>query len=572
MMKTKQYRHIALILTLLLLGSVVNEAWAAKVTYHILRLDMTLLEPYYIQAGYIGGLTTTPKEGQTKSGKELYEDALKENIMEIQKVVYNDNNIVDFAPGYYRLHSMPGTPGISTIRYASGYLHKTELTGDDVHTDGPIPMHFYSKVGTSTTFGSSGLNKGYTKMNATQGDIPVPATEYDPSTIFYLNGGIDSTDPADGVNPRVFISTQGLYVKGNETDSDHGDAVMTDNTLRDATKFSLIGIGGAVFLITDKLDPPTRNYLHYGQDYMVGGDNKIYDLKYFHNSPTNEARWCIEPANNKGLQVAVNNGGDDYYYSTFCAPFDVKLPDNDGTKTYYAYVCDKWNNNNLHPTKVPAVTGSPSYAAGKFVPAGTPVIFRIKDESGSMKLTLPSNAPTTSISSDFSGKYLEQLLPLDTGDEWTHDVYTLGLPFSSDVSKDGDYNTTGDIVAPLPELATSGLGFYINATANKEHNASKARWDKNNRYVLHNKIYYREGSSGAGARRMNSARPEFVPVIFDDEEPDIEEQGQEVRNDNRIYDLLGRCVADEAEVRDGSWQQRLAPGIYILNGRKFSKK
>ena len=41
---------------------------------------------------------------------------------------------------------------------------------------------------------------------------------------------------------------------------------------------------------------------------------------------------------------------------------------------------------------------------------------------------------------------------------------------------------------------------------------------------------------------------------------------------NRIYDLLGRCVADEAEVRDGSWQQRLAPGIYILNGRKFSKK
>ncbi len=71
---------------------------------------------------------------------------------------------------------------------------------------------------------------------------------------------------------------------------------------------------------------------------------------------------------------------------------------------------------------------------------------------------------------------------------------------------------------------------------------------------------------------MNSARPEFVPVIFDEEEPDIEEQGQEVRNDNRIYDLLGRCVADEAEVRDGSWQQRLAPGIYILNGRKFSKK
>lgn len=569
MMKTKQYRHIALILTLLLLGSVVNEAWAAKVTYHILRLDMTLLEPYYIQAGYIGGLTTTPKEGQTKSGKELYEDALKENIMEIQKVVYNDNNIVDFAPGYYRLHSMPGTPGISTIRYASGYLHKTELTGDDVHTDGPIPMHFYSKVGTSTTFGSSGLNKGYTKMNATQGDIPVPATEYDPSTIFYLNGGIDSTDPADGVNPRVFISTQGLYVKGNETDSDHGDAVMTAST---GTEFSLIDIGGAVVLIANELAPGTRNYLHYGQDYTVGGDNKIYDLKYYHNSPTDEARWCIEPANNKGLQVAVNNGGDDYYYSTFCAPFDVLLPENDGTKTYYAYICDKWDNNNLHPTKVPAVTGPPSYAAGKFVPAGTPVIFRIKDESGSVKLSIEGDEPSDPLPSSsniFSGKYLEQLLAVDAA----HDVYTLGLPFTSDVHKDiEDYNTTGDITAELPEQATSGLGFYINATPNKEAEELQTLWLKNNRYVLHNKIYYREGSSGAGARRMNSARPEFVPVIFEDEEPDIEEQGQEVRNDNRIYDLLGRCVADEAEVRDGSWQQRLAPGIYILNGRKFSKK
>ena len=35
-----QIRHIALILTLLLLGGMVNEAWAAKVTYHVLTLPM----------------------------------------------------------------------------------------------------------------------------------------------------------------------------------------------------------------------------------------------------------------------------------------------------------------------------------------------------------------------------------------------------------------------------------------------------------------------------------------------------------------------------------------------------
>ena len=87
-------------------------------------------------------------------------------------------------------------------------------------------MHFYSKVGITGTFdgSTSPLESGFTESHATRGDIPVPATEDDPSTIFYLDGGKDPSDPADGVNPRVFISTQGLYVKGNATDPDHGDA------------------------------------------------------------------------------------------------------------------------------------------------------------------------------------------------------------------------------------------------------------------------------------------------------------------------------------------------------------
>ena len=543
-------------------------------------LDMSLLEPYYDRAGYVGGLTTTVKAGtsKTKSGKTLYEETLAEKpfkIIDLQAVVYDDDNIVDFAPGYYRLHSVPGTSGIDPIRYASGYLHETEKTA----VSGGIPMHFYSKAGVSGTFDgdinplASDATKGYTESPATRGDIPVPATEYDPSTIFYLKGGKDPSDLADNVNPRVFMSTQGLYVKGNATDLNNGDAVMTA-TEGDATKFSLIDIGGAVVLITDKLDPADRKYLHYGQS-----GNK-YDLKYYHNSPTNEARWCIEPANNKGLEVAMNNGGDDYYYSTFCAPFDVLLPENvveeeTTTKAYYAYICDKWDDNNLHPQKVPAV--GETYAAGKFVPAGTPVILRVKDESGSMKLTLPNNAPTTISDSTnplkkniFSGKYLEQLLAVDAA----HDVYTLGLPFTSTVTKDGDYSTTGDINAPLAEQATSGLGFYINATSNKENGDKKARWDKNNRYVLHNKIYYREGAA-SGASAPQRRGPEFVPVIFDDEEGQQEMNPNgtmEFVGDGCIYDLMGRKVATREQVEDGSWKQRVATGIYILNGKKFQKK
>ena len=533
-------------------------------------LDMSLLEPYYERAGYVGGLNATGKaayKAEIDKGEGNYK------ITDLQKIVYNDANIVDFSAGYYRLHSVPGTPGIDPVRYASGYLHEIEKTAGTSST--AIPMHFYSKAGVTGTFNgdTNPLESGFTETAATRGDIPVPATEDDPSTIFYLNGGINPSDPADGVNPRVIMSTQGLYVKGivpkikvNEEevdDPDHGNAVMTAAS-GEATKFSLIDIGGAVLLIANELAPATRNYLHYGQS-----GNK-YDLKYYHNSPTNEARWCVAPADS--LMVTTNNGGDDYYYSTFCAPFDVLLPDNVNAnpekeitaKDYYAYVCDKWDEKNLHPTKVPA---KDTYLAGKFVPAGTPVIFRIKDESGSMKLTLPNASPSgTPLSCVFSGKYLEQLLGNGS------DVYTLGLPFISDVHKDVDYNTTGDIVAPLPEQATSGLGFYINATANKEHNQSRSRWDKNNRYVLHNKIYYREPAASPAPQRRG---PEFVPVIFDDEEGAEElnpDGSREIVGDGCVYDLMGRKVATREQVEDGSWKQRVATGIYILNGKKFQKK
>jgi hypothetical protein len=518
-------------------------------------LDMTLVEPYYERAGYIGGLTTTPKTGREKSGKTLYEEA-GANIMQIQKVVYDDDNIVDYADGYYRLHSVPGTPGVSPVRYASGYLHKMEVDVDgNTDESDAIPMHFYSKKGVSTTFGSSGLNNGYTVTDATRGDIPVPATEYDPSTIFYLDGGIDSNDNDDKVNPRVTMSTQGLYVKGNRIDDDHGDAVMTA-TAGSATKFSLIDIGGAVLLITNKLDPGTRNYLHYGQS-----GNK-YDLKYYHNSPTNEARWCIEPADKQGLKVTTNNGGDDYYYTTFCAPFDVLLPKDDkGVLKYDAYTCDTWNDGGLNPTKVPAV--DETYAAGRFVPAGTPVIIRTTDNSGNIKLALPSNSPSSAESCIFTGKYLEQLL----GDG--SNVYTLGLPFISNVTENA---STGEIDAPVPEQAKSGVGFYINANPNKEHNASQSLWLRNNRYVLHNKIYYR--GSGSGARKATRGI-EFVPMIFDDEEngeePDIEHVANGRSYPLGVYDLLGRCVATEDEVKDGSWRQRVAPGVYIVHGKKVMR-
>ena len=514
-------------------------------------LDMTLLEPYYERAGYLGGLTA--------DGKTAYDDAA--NIIAKQKVVYNDANIIPYSPGYYRLHNQPGVSSISPVRYASGYLHKTELTGDDgVHTTGPIPMHFYSKKGVNTTFGTSGLNSGYTETNANRGDISVPATEYDPSTVFYISGN----DKLEG-NPRVTMSTQGLYVKGDAKTLNTGDAIMTD-TPGEATAFSLMDIGGAVFLIHDGSIPSDRIYLNFSQSYEVSGDNTIYDLKYFHNSPTDDAKWCIEPADKQGLMITSNNGGDDYYYTTFCAPFDVQLPNDDDPKTYNAFICETWQDEGLHTAKVDAV--GETYAAGKFVPAGTPVIIRTNDNSGNMKLKIPSNSPSSALSSCvFSGEYLEQLLAVDKD----HDVYTLGLPFVSEVKKDEeDYDTTGDIIASMPDKANSGVGFYINATPNKEHNALQSMWMRNNRYVLHNKIYYRESASPA---REMTRGVEFVPVIFDDDEGDPEQNGvtEQRVGDGCVYDLLGRKVATEQQAKDGTWRQYVAPGIYIVHGKKVKR-
>ena len=529
-------------------------------------LSMDLMAPYYERAGYVGGLTD--------AGKTAYETAVSSGkVMNIQKVVYDDANIIPFTKGYYRLHNQPDVSNIDPVRYASGYLHETEKTA----VSGGIPMHFYSRASVGTTFGGTeGLGSGFTETIATRGEIPVDSTEYDPSTIFYLNGDVTSNKTIS----EATMSTQGLYVQGRKIDDAHGDAVMieTDDPGSEATKFTFIDIGGAVFLITDVLNPETRSYLNFAQT------SKIYDLKFMHDSPTDDAKWCLKPVQKTAtagngempLNIKTNKGGDGYYYATFCAPFDVLLPDNVSAnpekeitaKDYYAYVCDKWDEKNLHPTKVPV---SSPYTIGKFVPAGTPVIIRTNDETGSVTLSLPNSEPSsTPLSCVFSGSYLEKKLDALSP---ARDVYTLGLPMTSNVSKDGDYGSSGGITAPLPEFATSGVGFYINATPNKESDPLKALWKRNNLYVLHNKIYYREPASSSSPAPQQKA-PEFVPVIFGDEEQqEMNPNGtMEVVGDGCVYDLMGRKVATREQVEDGSWKQRVATGIYILNGKKFQKK
>lgn len=92
--------------------------------------------------------------------------------------------------------------------------------------------------------------------------------------------------------------------------------------------------------------------------------------------------------------------------------------------------------------------------------------------------------------------------------------------------------------------------------------------------MLHNKIYYRTGGSGASARQNDMTGIEFVPVLFDGEElPDPNFQEQVTRTyPTGVFDLQGRKVATEEEVQDGTWRQQLSPGIYIVNGKKVAVK
>ena len=519
-------------------------------------LSADVMRPYYEGAGNVGGLN--------EAGKAAYEAADAESdpftrLVRLQDVVYNHdkgdgvegNYIVHYKPGYYRLHNQPGSEGLSTPRYASGYLHLTETDRDndassDADGDGnnidAIPMHFYSRKGVSTTFeGDGGLGTGFTETNATRGPIPVPATEYDPSSIFYFSGEA-------GASPSSTMQTQGLYVNGNKMQESSSGA----------TSFNIIDIGGGVVALYNG-----DNYLSYKQT-----DN-IYDLKYG-DYADESARWCMEPADNQGLMVTTNSGGDGYYYTTFCAPFDVAISDDDAA----AYICTEWNTQVIHPKKVLA---SSPYAEGKFVPAETPVIIRTEDIAGKIKLSLPSSEPTTpSLSCVFKGECLEQLL--STAIDEDDMVYSFGLPISGygmyTGADDPGTKLNGDITNYVErDQADTGVGFYINANPNKELSEETGQWIPNNRYVLHNKIYYR--ADPAPSRESSMRGIEFVPVIFDfedEEQPGEEEQnpseGVSFQGDGCIYDMMGRKVATRQQVEDGSWRL-LRPGIYILNGKKF---
>ena len=588
---------------------------AAEFTF---GLSAELMKPYFDRAGYVGGLT---KKVYNDSKNAALVTAMKANnpvlsveqLMAAQALVYNFDNIVPFESGYYRLHSPLGISGIDPSRYVSGYTHLTELTGDGELTTAAIPMHFFEKNSDEIRQFTDFKEGGFIPSHATRGDITIPPVVKDPASIFYFekNAPAPPVYSSDEYKERYakrfnlgYISTQGLYVKGEkgqayvngaevpanvEQTGERPAALMTDDK-EQATKLFVMDLGGGVLLIHDNVTASGRRYLKYlSYDYSNDTDDNptIYNMKLTNHTHTDHAKFCMQPVqesetlgiNELPLKLDMKQDkGNNYYYASFCAPFDVLLTDADNDM---AFICKVWDTEILHLKRVGLYNTEahdcPADYRGsnQFVPAGTPVI--IRSNKSVVTLALPTKTPSTDLAKSykdenkigniFMGKYLEQLLP----SSGAIDVYTFGYPMTAKEVK--TIPSTGVITFDQQKKSESGMGFYINATPNREYAADMGSWIRNNWYVYGNKIYYRPGNTpGASAPKRNIQQPDFIPVVFDDDDADedIKDDMTSTQRiyDNRVYDLQGRCVATEQEVKDGTWKLRLPAGVYILNGKK----
>ena len=57
---------------------------------------------------------------------------------------------------------------------------------------------------------------------------------------------------------------------------------------------------------------------------------------------------------------------------------------------------------------------------------------------------------------------------------------------------------------------------------------------------------------------------------YKERQSDEMNERREYVGDGCVYDMQGRRVATEQQVLDGTWKQRVSPGIYIINGKKIS--
>ena len=429
------------------------------------QLNASQLLPYFAHAGYVGGLKN--EVAHTQENQALYtrlqgtgENAPSvEDLQTAQRLVHDADNIVQLESGYYRIQAMPadalasyesGKTNVSGNRYVTGYLHESELTGDN-------PLNFWAL--------SESEQDGFSRADIPSGEVSESynneslAAEYDPSSVFFF----DKKD-GEGDEATWNISTQGLFVNS---------FMMNDTEPSSANRIRIDDIGAACFTLRRGADA-TGNYLTCDPTNMrfsakMGNANELEE-----KSGVQATKWLIQKVgtgtNEMPLKMRINNGKDEYYYASLYLSYDVLLPEGSvayigtGTPTPVEGEIRKWD---MQLTNVGAYNTNPDYLTeelkDRFVPANTPVIVR-SQATEPLVLTLPTATPSDALDDNIlQGTFLSR--------EASSDEQT-------DMSADGE-------IIYVFGMAADQVGFYKNANKNPAKGGVK-----DDKYLPHNKVYY----------------------------------------------------------------------------------
>ena len=600
-----------------ILATAKNIAGNSVANYALIELTNMELEEYLYFKGFVGALSNDVVKNATGLnfviGGTTYTtltdifNALKDyrsNIKdysnytpfitnEVAEYIHSllGTGTVQMKQGYYRIipytyeKYQQGTGETGGRHYMRGYLYGPG-TGDLVKT----VTEGYGATDTKWTDydDGAGIHKSLI-LNET-----LERAAYDPASIFLFESATDVNG-----HPRFKVSTQGMYLN---TTSNHSAAQMYNTDSPYLCRYENLGSG----IMQLKVGDSTNDYLAYVQNWQDNtysvyqedvstrraalrsslAQNWSYTSDFF-------TRLYLQPVGSEDenmmpLKLQVYPGdyterGDSrkqYLFATICVPYDLLIEDENvnaylgrrvrakdgGNKDYNVTEADKKPDWRLQCELVPE---NGSYAAGKFIPAGTPVLIRAtsaKQESSYtgdnydrqdekayyVKFSLPNDAPSTAIDPTenyFKGSYLEQVLSGTDLPGAGEQVYVFGR------ATDTDYTTA----------KADEVGFYPNKNTTNGQTDGTA----NNNYVRHNKVYIFGPSTSAGlaegqvsAEDGNGARRRITITFKDD--PEGQEFNFTLTPAQGTYDLQGRRVSDD--------DRELPTGVYIRNGKKVMIK
>ena len=515
------------------------------------------------------------------------------------------DNLVPMSAGYYRiqgfstekLKAAETASGVYGPRYISSYRFASEV-------DNTKPLHYFETDQVSTTKHTFSALTGFTD-GTLRGNIELLPAEYDASSIFQFKAAGDAFN-------RWTFGSQDLNVQVVGTPA-VGTPATTKMSSADGTKFYLDDIGGATVTLRTLINdgPSNADSDHNWEsdaDYGVtkniqtnyltsnGSNNSgAYSLTVAANNELNQTettdiqdtKWRLRPVgvktdwpyNQMPMRVEVKKGGvdkngaeDKYYYGSICVPFDSRL----GNTTDAAFTMVREMTGTSGTITMPSVSQYNGMGNPQYVPATWPVVIRTNKagnwSEGSkhyVDMYLPYTTPQTVSKADLNdkmkGEYLERTLNNTYMPEVeSKTIMVFGLPFASHAT---DHHVYDD---------TKRVGWFTNDNWAREaeptYDASTATdAQRNNKYVMHNKVYYVLTPSGSSR--------DYVIALFDEEGEEDDKPIQEsVGNRNtpwpcRVYDLQGRLISERESPETLLINHpSLQPGVYIFGDRKVIVK